>query len=275
MPTVFMNASSLKRPSGRGAVLLAGLIASVIAVSGCSSLDVPRADNYPASNQKKARAVHHWDVLADDVAGRIADKIREWPPGEYPIHVSTVSDASFNQGFRKLLMTRLLDRGVALSTQPAGVQLVVDAQVVQHPAQTFNLNRASLPLTRLAIGVTVARDLVHAPPAAASVAGTLGAAALLADATSYLTEGPAAGGPTRTEVLITTSLENADRYLARTADVYYIEDADAALYLPKEPAPPSSPMPALPVKQWRVVAPTGGVPMLPVAPSATNTPLAP
>ena len=275
MPTVFMNASSLKRPSGRGAVLLAGLIASVIAVSGCSSLDVPRADNYPASNQKKARAVHHWDVLADDVAGRIADKIREWPPGEYPIHVSTVSDASFNQGFRKLLMTRLLDRGVALSTQPAGVQLVVDAQVVQHPAQTFNLNRASLPLTRLAIGVTVARDLVHAPPAAASVAGTLGAAALLADATSYLTEGPAAGGPTRTEVLITTSLENADRYLARTADVYYIEDADAALYLPKEPAPPSQPAPALPVKQWRVVAPTGNVPMLPVAPSAANAPLAP
>lgn len=270
-----MNASPLKRPSGRGAVLLAGLIASVIAVSGCSSLDVPRADNYPASNQKKARAVHHWDVLADDVAGRIADKIREWPPGEYPIHVSTVSDASFNQGFRKLLMTRLLDRGVALSTQPAGVQLVVDAQVVQHPAQTFNLNRASLPLTRLAIGVTVARDLVHAPPAAASVAGTLGAAALLADATSYLTEGPAAGGPTRTEVLITTSLENADRYLARTADVYYIEDADAALYLPKEPAPPSPPVPALPVKQWRVVAPTGNVPMLPVAPSATNAPLAP
>ncbi|BEU95987.1 hypothetical protein ACDW_16920 [Acidovorax sp. DW039] len=265
----------MKLLRGRGPVFLAGLIASVLAVSGCSSLDVPRADNYPASNQKKARAVHHWDVLADDVAGRIADKIREWPPGEYPIHVSTVSDASFNQGFRKLLITRLLDRGVALSTQPAGVQLVVDAQVVQHPAQTFNLNRASLPLTRLAIGVTVARDLVHAPPAAASVAGTLGAAALLADATSYLTEGPAAGGPTRTEVLITTSLENADRYLARTADVYYIEDADAALYLPKEPAPPSQPAPALPVKQWRVVAPTGNVPMLPAAPSAANAPLAP
>jgi hypothetical protein len=76
-------------------------------------------------------------------------------------------------------------------------------------------------------------------------------------------------------VLITTSLENADRYLARTADVYYIEDADAALYLPKEPAPPSPPVPALPVKQWRVVAPTGNVPMLPVAPSAINAPLAP
>lgn len=275
MPSVFINAPRPRPRHLRLARLCAACFASVLVLAGCSSLDVPKADNYPASNQKKARAVHHWDVLADDVAGRIADKIREWPPGEYPIHVSTVSDASFNQSFRKLLITRLLDRGVALSTQPAGVQLVVEAQVVQHPALTFNLNRASLPLTRLSIGVTVARDLLHAPPSAASVAGTLGAAALLADATSYLTEGPAAGGPTRTEVLITTSLENADRYLARTADVYYIEDADAALYLPKEPPPPPPPVSEVPVKQWRVVAPTGNVPMLPVAPSATNAPLAP
>lgn len=236
-------------------------LAATLALAGCSSLDVPRADNYPASDQKKARAVHHWDVLADDVAGRIADKIRQWPPGEYPIHVSTVSDASFNQGFRKLLSTRLLDRGVALSTQPSGVQLVVETQVVQHPAPTMNLNRAPMPVTRLALGIAVARDLVHAPPAAASVAGSLGAMALLADATSYLTEGGASGGPTRTEVLITTSLENADRYLARTADVYYIEDADAVLYQAKEPTPPAQPVP---LKSWRVVAPTNtAVPLTP------------
>ena len=48
--------------------------AAVLLVSGCSTLDVPRADNYSATGQKKARAVHHWDVLADDVAGRIARK---------------------------------------------------------------------------------------------------------------------------------------------------------------------------------------------------------
>jgi hypothetical protein len=237
-----------------------------LALSGCSSLDVPRADNYPVSNQKKARAVHHWDVLADDVAARIADKIRDWPAGEYPIHVSIGTDGSFHQGFRKLLMTRLLDRGVALSTQPGAVQLVVETQVVQHPAPTFNLNRAALPVTRLALGVTVARDLIHAPPGAASVAGSLGAMALLADATSYFTDGPAAGGPTRTEVLITTSLENADRYLARTADVYYVEDADAALYQPKDPpaSAPAQPAAPVPLKSWRVVAPVA--PLVPLTP---------
>ena len=62
-------------------------------------------------------------------------------------------------------------------------------------------------------------------------------------------------------MLITTSLENADRYLARTADVYYIEDADAVLYQAKEPTPPAQPVP---LKSWRVVAPTNtAVPLTP------------
>ena len=77
--------------------------------------DVPRADSYPATGQKKARAVHHWDVLADDVAARVAGKIAAWPAGEHPIYVTVPDDSSFNQGFLKLLRVRLLDRGVALA----------------------------------------------------------------------------------------------------------------------------------------------------------------
>ena len=53
-------------------------------------------------------------------------------------------------------------------------------------------------------------------------------------------------------MLIATSLKTHDRYLAGTADLYYIERADAVLYLPElPPAPP----PATAVKTWRVVAP--------------------
>ncbi len=64
--------SSIHRASVHAAVLAATLLA------GCSNLDVPRADNYPATGQKKARAVHHWDVLADDVNERVTESTSDW-----------------------------------------------------------------------------------------------------------------------------------------------------------------------------------------------------
>jgi len=232
--------------------LRAAAAAAALALGGCSSLDVPRADNYPATDQKKARAVHHWDVLADDVAGRIAGKISDWPAGEYPIHVApSPGGTSFDNGFRKLLITRLLDRGVALSTQPAAVTLSFETQVVQHRSRAVSLG--PLPWTRLALGVGVARDwYLHEQSARSMLAGAVALGAV-ADLTQYAIDGPAAGGPTRTEVLVTTSLESADRYLARTADIYYIERDDTVLY--QAPPPPPPPPPPTLVKTWRVVAP--------------------
>ena len=232
------------------------LLAAALLASGCSTLDVPRADNYSATGQKKARAVHHWDVLADDVASRIAGKISDWPQGDYPIYIVPTTESSFNQGFRKLLITRLLDRGLYLSTEPTDVVLTFDTQVVRHPTSVTNV--VQLPFTTLGVGVAVARDVItyaHSPLSFAI--GSLAGGALL-DANRLLTNGAAAGGPTRTEVLITTSLEGGSRYLARTADVYYVEQDDALLYL--EPLPPLPPLPPPPppppyLKTWRVVTP--------------------
>ena len=194
------------------------LLAAAALAGGCSTLDVPRADNYPATGQKKARAVHHWDVLADDVASRVAQKISEWPPGEHPIYIPPAGESGFNQSFRKLLITHLVERGIALSTTPTPIELVLETQLVQHRAPVSN--RAQMPLTRLTAGVAVARDwYLYAHTGVAAVAGGLAAAAMV-DATLLATDGAAAGGPTRTEVLITTSLESNQRYLARTADLY-------------------------------------------------------
>ena len=216
--------------------------------AGCSTLDVPRADNYPASGQKKVRAVHHWDVLADDVATRIAFKITEWPPGEHPIYLALPPQGAFNQGFRKLLIARLLEHGVVLSTEPVAVQLHLDSQIVQHEAAVHN--RVDLPYTRLAAGVAVARDIaVHAQSAASGIGAGL-VLGLALDAAQQHTQGTAAGGPTRTEVLVTTSLESGGRYLASTADMYYIDRADAMLYL-SAPAP----IPPTPLTTWQVVKP--------------------
>ncbi|ODS91367.1 MAG: hypothetical protein ABS45_11795 [Comamonas sp. SCN 65-56] len=230
------------------------LMAGVL-LGGCSTLDVPRADNYPATGQKKARAVHHWEVLAEDVAARVAHKIADWPAGEYPIQLVADDPSSFNQGFVKLLRVHLLDHGVTLSAVATQVQLRVETQVVQHEAQDFVNSPLALPVTTLGAGVGVIYDWqTHyasrtlLPGAATGIGVGLG---LVADLARYHTQGAAAGGPTRTEVLVTTTLQNGDRYLAGSADLYYIERADAALYLPPPPPPPPAPA----AKVWKVVTP--------------------
>ena len=139
------------------AMLVPTLLVATLLAGGCAPLDVPRAEVFPATGQKKARAVHHWDVLADDVAAQIAQKIAAWPAGQHPIHVSGANESSFSQGFRKLLTVRLLDRGVPLSAAPAAVELVLDAQLVQH--QTAGSMGLQLPGTVLSEGVSVARDV--------------------------------------------------------------------------------------------------------------------
>lgn len=241
-----------QRSASLSRLALAGLLALV---GGCTSLDVPRADNYPATNQKKARAVHHWDVLADDVASRIQGKLAAWPAQEHPIYVAmNPGDTSFNTGFRKLLITRLLDRGITLSTEPTDVTLTFETQVVQHNARMGN--SAPMPWTRLALGVGVARDWYLFRQSAGAMLGAVTALGAVTDLTQYAVDGPAAGGPTRTEVLVTTSLESGGRYLASTADVYYVEQDDSDLYKARLPVPPPPPPPPpTPTKTWRVVAP--------------------
>jgi hypothetical protein len=146
--------------SCRRAAPWALLLAAAMLAAGCGTLDVPRADNYPATGQPKARAVHHWDVLAGDVAARVAQKIAGWPEGEHPIHVRVAESSAFEQGFGKLLAVQLLERGVALSQEPAAVELLVQTQVVQHQAGVRN--GLAMPWTRLAAGV--GRGARLAPP---------------------------------------------------------------------------------------------------------------
>jgi hypothetical protein len=241
-------------PSFRIPAFASLLIAALL--SGCGTLDVPRADNYPATGQKKARAVHHWDVLAGDVAGRVAGRIASWPEGEHPIHVTVADSSSFNQGFLKLLKVHLLNLGVAVSTVPTAVELEVQTQLVQHESGGPRNFPVPMAGTVLGTGVGVWRDwTVHYPgrnllPGVATALGVGAGVAL--DMAHLYTQGAAAGGPTRTEVLITTTLKAHDRYLAGSADMYYIERADAVLYQPEVlPAAP----PPTPVKTWQVVAP--------------------
>jgi hypothetical protein len=218
-------------------------------VAGCSTLDVPLADNYPASTQKKPRSVHHWDVMADDVATRMANKIRSYPMALPPLYVSAAPAGSFNQSFRELLLTRLVDHGVIVSRQPGPMVMRFETQLIEHGSEVENQSQA--PTVALAGGVSVIRDLFAYVHTTANYVGSLLTLSAANDLARHKLQGPAAGGPTRTEVLVTTSLEREDTFLARTADVYYISAEDSALYVPKPPPPP--PAPTVATRNWKVV----------------------
>lgn len=247
MATMFTHQTSFRAVR---ACMLAG--SALVLLGACSTLDVPRADNYPASSQKKARAVHHWDVLADDVATRVATKLAAAGRVNAAVQVVPVggNDSPFKLGFRELLMTRLLDRGIAVSTGTGALRLEVGTQVVQHGA--FTPSNQPAPWTTLAGSVAVVRDMVtyHHSTFSGIFSGLAVGAAL--DAANYARRGSAAGGPTATELLVSTALHDGTLYLARTADIYYIEGADNVLYVPPPP-PPAAPAPT-PVRQWKVVA---------------------
>lgn len=202
------------------------LLAIATLAGGCAPLDVPYPENHPATGQKKSQAIHHWDVLANDVAERIHQKIGDWPEGKHPIYIPPAADPSgFNEGFRKLLITHLVNRGITVSTHPVPTELAFDVQLVQY--------RTGGPLTQLSPSVSVFRDWTMYPEAALAMAPTGG----------YFSEFG------RAEILVTTSLESGQRYLARTADVYYVDTADVSLYRTGQlPAP-------TPIKTWRVVLP--------------------
>jgi hypothetical protein len=57
------------------------------------------------------------------------------------------------------------------------------------------------------------------------MAGGLGYAAVADLVASQYT-----GGPTHTELILTTTIMQGDRYLVRNTDVYYLEDVDATLF---------------------------------------------
>ena len=210
--------------------------------------------NYPASGQQKARAVHHWDLLATDAAQRIAAKAALGGLEKQTFHLVPATSTPFNRAFGDLLLTRLVENGLTLASSPAldntvGAYIRFDAQVVTH--ESWARNTSALPITSLAAGLAVLRDSwLHIPSTASGAAAGL-AAGLVADLSSTTLSGSASGGPTRTELLVSTSLEMGQRFVSRTSDIYYIEPEDAKLFVPPPPAPP--PPPPAPTKNWKVV----------------------
>lgn len=106
----------------------------------------------------------------------------------------------------------------------------VDVQVVR-----FSPNRPQyrfVSVTALGAGILALHEVAEHSPTAA---GFLAAGAF--DAATWYASKFASGPTPQYEIIVTVSASDADKYLVRTTNVYYVDDRDAHLYydLPKQP----------------------------------------
>ncbi len=190
---------------------------------------IPEPINHEYSTQRKIEAAHHWDVLAYDVANRINQHLLSHDYLETPVYVKqTCGDedrpcgphetSSFNEAFRDLLITELVNIGVPVAQNGSDETITVHykVQLVYHRAKRLRTINPGL-ITSLTTGIMVLRNIP-------SEVVTVAAAGLVDLANQNLTLGQ------HFEVLITTSMIADGRYLHRTSDIYYINDVDSYQY---------------------------------------------
>lgn len=203
------------------------LVGLVLLTAGCAS-QVPLAVNHPISSQRKAKAVHHWDVLADDVTTQTIIALRRAGIAEgTPLFVELPTDSSaFAKAFRTLLITRMVGRGLPVANEklPGSIGLEYETQLVRHNSSRYAHTPGTF--TTLTAGIWVIRDMIIGNTAVMPAGLAVGA---LADYGA----GHFSGGATPTELLITSSIAMDKKYVMRKSDIYYIEDADVSLFVDK------------------------------------------
>lgn len=196
----------------------------------CSCSNVPKVAKYPVSYQEKMQSVHHWDVLAADIAKEIKLSLQaSVPPGEEKIYLKPHTknrQSVFSEIFDTLLATQLFRQEIKLTTdEESYVKMKYKTQMVKHKSirTTSPLYPGQiLMLTVLGHGIYKAFS---------SNSDALGALALAGGA--EVINGFDGLGPLAVphyEIVITTEVSMNDEIIALRSNMYYINDVDYMHY---------------------------------------------
>lgn len=226
-------------------IFAVALAVAGLGFSGCAAryADVPAPTRFENSDQKKLQAASHWQTIADHVASQIGKDVSSRLQGRAVFVPQPSDEQKFVTGFRDLLITALVQRGIPVSTQPTNA-LTVD---VRYSIYKFAQNRAKNTryygeATALAAGVWAVGGVLTANISSAS--GVDAGAKLLATAAGfdgfgwlkdeYFGQGKYASGEVpRSEIILTTSISDAGRIISRSSNIYYSADEDKELYWEK------------------------------------------
>lgn len=215
------------------------LCCTVAALAGCAISPIPVAENFPLTTQKKVRSAGHWSLLSRDVMDQtIASLEKAGATPQSTINVPMPANASdFDRAFHEFLITELVQRGwnVLMSSNNAMLTLSYQTQIIKHNSERPHF------IPGLFTAITAGLYVLHNASPAGAALGLAGG--LDVGASVY------AGGPTHTELLLTTTVTGSGRYMSRKTDVYYVEESDTSLFSSLQ-ADPS----AINVKTMKVVA---------------------
>ncbi len=207
---------------------LLALGAGALLLAGCASSPIPVSANFPLTVEPKVRSVGHWGQLSNDVVKQTLESLGKASVSGN-LYVSLPANATaFDKAFQQFLITDLVKAGRVVQQGPEqALEVSYQTQVVRHnsPRPNFLPGR----FTMITAGLYAAYGLSY-NPVGDRMAGGLAAAA----GADYIAS-ESSGGPTATELILTTTIATGGRYLVRKTDVYYIEEADTTLMQYKAP----------------------------------------
>jgi hypothetical protein len=213
------------------------LSAGVALLTACTTSPIPVSENFPLTVQPKVRSAGHWNLLSKDVIAQTLETLSKVGTAA-PLYVALPSNPSdFDRAFREFLITELVKAGRPVVQRPDNaIEVSYQTQVVRHASYRPHFVPAGFTMLTAGLYAMYGLRLEHVD---AKLAGGLGLAAAADTIASNNS-----GGPTHTELILTTTVAANSRYLARKTDVYYVEEEDSSLFAT-----------VLPAKTVRVVGP--------------------
>lgn len=197
----------------------------MVMLGGCAQSPIPVSGNFDLTEQKKVRSAGHWQLVSRDAVKetlKLLDDAGVASNARLAV-VPPEKSSGFDKVFHEMLTTELVRSGrrVALSAQNV-VQVSYTVQLVEHKSARPHFVPGIYTMLTAGVGVVYGLRNQHSDT---KMIGALGVAGI-ADYVSSVNS----GGPTHTELVLTTTAGTPDQILSRKTDVYYIEDVDAPLF---------------------------------------------
>ena len=195
------------------------------ALAGCAVSPLPLAENFPLTTQKKVRSAGHWSQLSRDVVAQtLASLEKSGATPQTTLHVALPENASsFDRAFHEFLVTELVQSGRTVSPyNNAMLTVSYQTQIVKHNSERPDFMPGRFTTLTAGLYVLYGLNQLSTDALAGGLLGVAGAADYAASAST--------GGPTATELVLTTTVTGGDRYVSRKTDVYYVEESDSTLF---------------------------------------------